>query len=47
VDADPSTLLYEGKPYVAGGHATVVLTRSHVEELRDTLTAWLEREETA
>lgn len=46
VGALPSLERYDGKPYVAGGHATVVLTRSHVEELRDTLTAWLDREAT-
>jgi hypothetical protein len=47
VHAHPSKERWEGKPYVAGGDATVVLTRPLVEELRDTLTAWLEREETA
>ena len=33
---------YEGKPYVSGGHATVVLDRRQVEQVRDTLTEWLE-----
>lgn len=41
--ADASTEQYKGKPYVAAGDATVVLPRSLVEELRDTLTAWLDR----
>jgi hypothetical protein len=44
VGALPSSLVREGEPYVAGGNAVVVLTRPLVEELRDTLTAWLERE---
>ncbi len=39
-----STFRHEGKPYVAGGDATVILTRPHVERLRDALTEWLERE---
>lgn len=45
VSSVPSRERYKGKPYVSGGHATLVLTRSHVEELRDTLSAWLDREE--
>lgn len=40
----PSTVLYEGKPYRPGGDAAVVLDRPLVAELRDTLTAWLDRE---
>lgn len=43
----PSVEQRRGKPYVPGGQAVVVLDRAHVTELRDTLTAWLEREETA
>ncbi len=39
-----STTFYEGRPYVAAGSATLVLNRRHVTELRDSLTAWLERE---
>lgn len=45
VHARPSRGLYRGKPYMKGGDATVVLTRPLVVELRDTLTAWLERDE--
>jgi hypothetical protein len=41
---EESTLQYEGKSYVRGGDAAVVLDRRGVEELRDTLTAWLDRE---
>jgi hypothetical protein len=33
----------DGSPYIKAGDATVVLTRPHVEILRDELTAWLER----
>jgi hypothetical protein len=44
VHSDPSTETYEGEPYVRGGDADVVLDRRGVEELRDTLTAWLNRE---
>lgn len=44
VHSEPSTTRYRGAAYVGGGDATVVLTRPLVEELRDTLTAWLERE---
>lgn len=44
VHARPSLEQYQGEPYVTGGDATVVLTRPLVEELRDTLTAWLERD---
>jgi hypothetical protein len=39
----PSIETYKGKPYVAAGNAAVVLDRLLVEELRDTLTAWLDR----
>jgi hypothetical protein len=39
-----STLIYEGKPYQPGGRAVVVLDRRQVEEMRDYLTSWLERE---
>jgi hypothetical protein len=45
VRARPSRERHHGKPYVRGGDATVVLTRPLVSELRDTLTAWLERDE--
>lgn len=45
VASDASSLMRKGEPYVPGGRATVVLTRPLVEELRDTLTLWLEREE--
>lgn len=43
VGNEPSRTQYEGRPYVSGGDATVVLTRPQVERLRDTLTMWLER----
>lgn len=46
VSASPSTTRDRGKPYVRGGHVTVVLTRQQVQEVRDTLTSWLEREPT-
>jgi hypothetical protein len=45
VDSEDSIEQYEGKPYVQGGRAVVVLTRQQVERLRDTLTEWLEVEE--
>jgi hypothetical protein len=45
VHSEPSREQYQGKPYVAGGDATVILDRPLVEALRDELTAWLEREE--
>lgn len=41
-----STRSVVGAPYVSGGIAAVVLTRPLVVELRDTLTAWLDREPT-
>lgn len=41
----PSHELYRGKPYISGGDAALVLTRSQVEQLRDTLTTWLEADE--
>lgn len=47
IGALPSIEQYEGGPYVEGGHATVVLERRQVEELRDTLAEWLEREESS
>jgi hypothetical protein len=47
VGALPSKLIYKGRPYQLGGYVAVVLTRPQVEMMRDTLTAWLEREETA
>lgn len=47
VSSEDSDTEYEGKPYEPGGDATVVLTRSQAERLRDTLTAWLDRKETA
>jgi hypothetical protein len=40
----PSRELWKGSPYVSAGDATVVLDRPLVKELRDTLTAWLNRE---
>jgi hypothetical protein len=39
----PSTLMHDGRPYVSGGRAAVVLDRRQVQRLRDTLTAWLDR----
>jgi hypothetical protein len=42
----PSELRRDGEPYVAGGRGVVVLDRRSVAELRDTLTAWLDREPT-
>lgn len=42
VDSEPSQEQHEGEPYVSGGRAVVVLTRSQVERLRDTLTEWLD-----
>lgn len=44
IGALPSLEQYQGKPYMAAGQATVVLTRRQVQQLRDTLTSWLERE---
>lgn len=44
VDSDDSHTERNGKPYVPAGRAAVILTRAHVAELRDTLTAWLDRE---
>lgn len=41
VSAEPSELEYEGKPYTPGGHVTVILTRSQVTRLRDSLDDWL------
>jgi hypothetical protein len=45
VDSEDSDTQHDGKPYVAGGRAVVVLDRRQVEELRDTLSAWLDAEE--
>lgn len=45
--SEDSTEQHEGKPYQQAGAAAVVLNRPLVEELRDTLTAWLKREESA
>jgi hypothetical protein len=36
-----SDTLYEGKPYVDGGDATVVLTLRQATRLRDALSGWL------
>lgn len=47
VDSEDSDTQHEGKTYVPGGRAVVVLTPWQVERLRDTLTEWLEREATA
>lgn len=44
VRSKPSKTRHEGRVYVPGGSADVVLNRAHVTELRDTLSAWLERE---
>jgi hypothetical protein len=47
VDSEDSDERYDGRVYVPGGRAVVVLTRPQVERLRDTLTEWLDREATA
>lgn len=39
--SDDSTEQYQGKPYVRGGDATVVLTREMAVRLRDVLEDWL------
>lgn len=45
IGSPDSDTLYEGKPYIPGGDAALILHRRHVERLRDAMTNWLEAEE--
>lgn len=46
MDNPPSHSLREGSPCVPAGRSVLLLDRRGVTELRDTLTAWLDREPT-